>query len=97
MSKVKIIWSREAVKKTKVIYAHILENFNNDRAENFYEELIDFCYHLSKFPKIGKLSQKFGNLREYHFQGNTVYYRVISDSEILIVTLHPRRTVGNLK
>lgn len=93
MKKAKIVWSKEAIEKTKIIYSHISKNFNVERAEKFYFELMDFCDHLAQFSKLGKLSSKFSNLREHHFDGNTIYYRIMSEEEILIVTVHARKTI----
>lgn len=91
MIKIKIVWSNESIKKVDIIYSHITKNFNKNAADKFYHDLIAFIDHLKKFPRIGKLSTKFWGIHEYHIDGNTVYYRIISDSKILIVTIHPRK------
>lgn len=90
-----IIWSFEAKRNLEQIFDHILENFSFELAEEKIEMILSEVESLSPFPRKGKISQHFNEMRELVVDGNVVYYRN-NESDIVIASIRPRKTKNPL-
>jgi plasmid stabilization system protein ParE len=86
-----IIWTFEARHNLELIFDHIVENFSFDLAIEKTEIIMDEVETLSQFPRKGKISVHFNEMRELVVDGNTIYYRN-NEVNIVVASIRPRRT-----
>ena len=86
-----IHWSKESVKQFEKIYDYLAKHFSIEKSEEFYTEFIQKVEHIKTFPHAGKISEKNILVREIIFMRNTLYYKILTEQEILIVTIRHRK------
>ena len=86
-----IHWSEEALVDLEKIYDYISENFSSEIAEEKVALIFEEVKTLSVFPRKGKISIRFNEVRELTVEMNTVYYRN-NELDIVIATIRARRT-----
>jgi len=86
-----VIWTFEARSNLELIFDHIMENFSFDLAVEKTEMIMDEIETLSQFPRKGKISVQFNEMRELTVDGNTIYYRN-NEMDIAVASIRPRRT-----
>ncbi len=88
-----VIWTFEARRSLELIFDHIVKNFSFDLAVEKTEMIMDEVETLSQFPRKGKISVHFNEMRELTVDGNTIYYRN-NENDIVVASIRPRRTRG---
>jgi plasmid stabilization system protein ParE len=91
MAKEKIVWTEQSRKNLLEIYDHIATYFTPLLADKVTQKLIKKVALLSKNPRLGKISDRFPEIREYVVEGNIIFYR-INVHEIVIAAIHVRKT-----
>ncbi len=85
-----VIWTFEARRNLELIFDPIVKNFSFDLAIEKTEMIMDEVETLSQFPRKGKISIHFNEMRELIVDGNTVYYRN-NETDIVIASIRPRK------
>ena len=88
-----VIWSFEAKRNLELIFEHIAKNFSFELAVEKIDLIMNEVELLSTFPRKGKISINFNEMRELVVEGNTIYYRN-NETNIVIASVRPRRTKG---
>jgi plasmid stabilization system protein ParE len=86
-----IIWSFEAKNNLEIIFNHVVENFSFKLAVQQTDAILKEVETLSRFPRKGKMSIRFNELRELVVHENTVFYRN-NEADIIIASIRPRKT-----
>lgn len=86
-----VVWSFEAKRNFESIFNHICEHFSRELAIKRIDRILKEVEILSRFPRKGKISLHFNEIRELIVDGNTVYYRN-NETEIVVASVRPRRT-----
>lgn len=86
-----VVWSFEARQNLEEIFNYISEHFSHALAVEKTGVVLDEVETLSKFPRKGKISTHFNELRELIVDANTVYYRN-NEADIVIASVRARRT-----
>ena len=90
-----IVWSEYAIRDLENIYDYISSNFSSEVADKKIDLIFGEVSTLSQFPRKGKISTRFNEIRELTVELNTVYYRN-NEADIVIATIRARRTKGLL-
>ncbi len=86
-----IFWSFEAKRNLEQIFDHVFQHFSFELAEETTEMIMREVETLSQFPRKGKISTHFNEMRELIVEGNTIYYRN-NELDVVIASIRPRRT-----
>jgi plasmid stabilization system protein ParE len=86
-----VVWTEEAARNLESIFDHIVKNFSVMIASETVTEIIEAVENLSSFPRKGKISEQYNEIRELMVLENTVYYR-INEEDLVIASIRPRRT-----
>lgn len=86
-----VVWTFEAHRNLELIFDHIAKNYSLDLAVEKTEMIIAEVEALSLFPRKGKISVHFNEMRELVVDGHTLYYRN-NETDIVITSICPRRT-----
>lgn len=86
-----VVWSFEARQNLEEIFNYISTHFSHALAVEKTGVILDEVETLSKFPRTGKISAHFNELRELVVEANTVYYRN-NEADIVIASVRARRT-----
>lgn len=87
----RIIVLKRTEQKVKKVYSYLLENWNEQIANDFYERFQKTIYLIASHPQIGHPSLKRGIRRKLVTKHNCVYYRIKNDVVIIINMLDTRQ------
>ena len=88
----RVIILKRAKQKVKNVYIYLLENWNEKVADEFYNKFESTIKKISLQPGIGRPSSKKPGIRcKLITKHNCVYYRIKSNSIIIINMLDTRK------
>lgn len=90
--KFNVEWSERAISDLSGIYRFLLEEWGQDKAEEFLDLAIEFEKYISKYPYAYIKSRKYRSCYLGLVHKNTTAVYKIKGRAILIVTLYDNRS-----
>jgi len=85
-----LVWSNQAIKDLEHIFDYLLKNHTHDLATDVIEKILTEVETISEFPRKGKISQNYNEIRELVVESNTIYYRN-NESDIVIASIRAKK------
>jgi plasmid stabilization system protein ParE len=86
-----IVWTFEAQRNLELIFDHIVKHFSHNLAVEKTGIIMNEIETLAQFPRKGKISIHFNEMRELIVEENTIYYRN-NEKDIVVASIRARRT-----
>ena len=83
-----LLFSNSAVEDLTQIWNYTFDNWSEERADQYYLDIISTCTILCQQPEIGRLYFNFeSKIRGLKFKQHIIFYRIQSPDQIEIVRI----------